>query len=269
MDYGLRKISNFIEETFIEGGKTATRPVRFVVVAAVLLNPWAGKGFVENLRPEILRIAPDLGKELTRRLVAVMQADAVEAYGKAAAVGTNGEIEHASALIHTLRFGNMFREAVNGSAYLSFTNTRNAPGALFSLPMIHKSETGKRSHFLTAQFQIPTDGGAISLTSKAHPRPSAPCSPMSKDFIGSYWRRGMRRFDGNGLHALRLTAGSCAIGGPITFDGERTSEEINDGRFLDAKGRPDPGACTGGPVDGRRFRRSPSRPGQDGAHRHR
>ena len=40
MDYGLRKISTFIEETFIEGGKTATRPVRFVVVAAVLLNPW-------------------------------------------------------------------------------------------------------------------------------------------------------------------------------------------------------------------------------------
>jgi hypothetical protein len=178
MDYGLRKISTFIEETFIEGGKSAARPVRFVVVAAVLRNPWAGKGFVENLRPEILRIAPDLGKELTRRLVAVMPADAVEAYGKAAAVGTNGEIEHASALIHTLRFGNMFREAVNGSAYLSFTNTRNAPGALFSLPMIHKRETGKRSHFLTAQFQIPDAPAADEVmvaigaadNSRAHPR---------------------------------------------------------------------------------------------------
>ncbi|MFC7396521.1 amino acid synthesis family protein [Chelatococcus sp. GCM10030263] len=178
MDYGLRKISTFVEETFIEGGKTAERPVRFVVVAAVLRNPWAGKGFVENLRPEIFRIAPLLGTELTKRLIAVMPAERVEAYGKAAAVGTNGEIEHASALIHTLRFGNIFREAVHGTAYLSFTNTRNAPGALLSLPMIHKSETGKRSHFLTAQFQIPDAPSADELlvaigaadNSRAHPR---------------------------------------------------------------------------------------------------
>lgn len=178
MDYGLRKISTFVEETFIEGGKTAGKPVRFVIVAAVLRNPWAGKGFVEDLRPEILRIAPELGQELTKRLVAVMPAEQVEAYGKAAAVGTNGEIEHASALIHTLRFGNMFRDAVKGTAYLSFTNTRNAPGALLSLPMIHKTETGKRSHFLTGQFQIPDAPGADEVlvaigaadNSRAHPR---------------------------------------------------------------------------------------------------
>ena len=141
MDYGLRKISTFVEETFIEGGKAADKPVRFVVVAAVLRNPWAGQGFVENLRPEIFRIAPHLGAELTKRLVAVMPAEQVEAYGKAAAVGTNGEIEHASALIHTLRFGNAFRDAVRGTAYLEFTNTRVAPGALLSLPMTHKVES--------------------------------------------------------------------------------------------------------------------------------
>lgn len=178
MDFGLRKISTFVEETFIEGGKATDRPVRMVIVAAILRNPWAGQGFVENLRPEIFRIAPPLGAELTRRLVALMPAEQVEAYGKAAAVGTNGEIEHASALIHTLRFGNLFREAVNGTAYLSFTNTRNAPGALLSLPMIHKSETGKRSHFLTANFQVPDAPAADEVlvaigaadNSRAHPR---------------------------------------------------------------------------------------------------
>jgi hypothetical protein len=178
MDYGLRKIATFVEETHIEGGKAADRPVRFVVVAAVLRNPWAGLGFVEDLRPEILAIAPLLGAELTRRLVEIMPADRVEAYGKAASVGTNGEIEHASGLIHTLRFGNLFREAVGGTAYLSFTNTRNAPGALLSLPMIHKSETGKRSHFLTANFQIPDAPAADEIlvaigaadNSRAHPR---------------------------------------------------------------------------------------------------
>jgi hypothetical protein len=154
MDIGLRKIATFTEETMLEGGKAASRPVTMVVVAAVVKNPWAGQGFVENLRPEILRIARPLGLEMTRRLVAAMPGERVEAYGKAAIVGVGGEIEHASALIHTLRFGNVFREAVAGTAFLSFTNTRTAPGALISLPMIHKSETGKRSHFITATFQI-------------------------------------------------------------------------------------------------------------------
>lgn len=154
MTLGIRKISTFLEETFIEGGKAAARPVNIVVVAAVIENPWAGRGFVENLRPEIIRIAGPLSQEMTSRLLRQMPADAIEACGKAAAVGLNGEIEHASAMIHTLRFGNPFRGAIGGTNYLEFANTRNAAGALLSLPMMHKSETGKRSHFLTANFQI-------------------------------------------------------------------------------------------------------------------
>ncbi|MEO5756206.1 MAG: amino acid synthesis family protein [Mesorhizobium sp.] len=159
MDFDIRKISTFIEETFVEGGKVATKPITMIVVAAVLRNPWAGQGFVENLRPDILRLAPRLGSELTNRLIALMPAEKIEAYGKAAATGVNGEIEHASALIHTLRFGNLFRDAVGGTTYLEFTNTRIAPGASISVPMMHKSENGRRSHFLTANVQI-CDGPA-------------------------------------------------------------------------------------------------------------
>jgi hypothetical protein len=154
MTLGIRKICTFLEETLIEGGRTAPRPFNMIVVAAIIENPWAGRGFVENLRPEIIRIAGDLGHEMTTRLLRIMEADKIEACGKAAAVGVNGEIEHASAMIHTLRFGNPFREAIGGTNYLEFTNTRNAPGALLSLPMMHKSEGGKRSHFLTMNFQI-------------------------------------------------------------------------------------------------------------------
>ena len=178
MDIGIRKISSFVEETIVEGGRKAERPVTFAVVAAVIRNPWAGRGFVENLRPEILRIAPVLGEEMTRRLIALMPADRIEAYGKAASVGVNGEVEHASAMIHTLRFGNLFRAAAQGTTYLSFTNTRNAPGALLALPMTHKTETGKRAHFLTANFQIPDAPAADEILvaigasdgSRAHPR---------------------------------------------------------------------------------------------------
>jgi len=178
VETGIRKIATFIEETVIEGGRKAERPITTVVVAAIVRNPWAGQGFVEDLRPEILRLAPVLGVEMTRRLVAIMPADRVEAYGKAATVGVNGEIEHGSALIHTLRFGNTFREAVNGTAFLSFTNTRSAPGALLSVPMIHKSETGKRSHFITATFQVADAPGPDEILiaigaadgGRAHPR---------------------------------------------------------------------------------------------------
>ena len=154
MTLGIRKISTFLEETHIEGGKVAPRPINIVVVAAIIQNPWAGKGFVENLRPEIIRIAGPLSEDMTRRLLAHMPAEKIEACGKAAAVGINGEIEHASAMIHTLRFGNPFRSAIGGTNYLEFANTRNATGALLSLPMMHKNESGKRSHFLTANFQI-------------------------------------------------------------------------------------------------------------------
>ncbi|MCA0049319.1 amino acid synthesis family protein [Mesorhizobium sp. B283B1A] len=156
----IRKICTFIDEVLIEGGKAADKPVTSIVVAAVLKNPWAGRGFVENLRPEIIAVAPRLGAELTQRLIALMPAAEIESYGKAAAVGLNGEIEHASALIHTLRFGNLFRDAVGGTTYLEFCNTRNAAGALMSLPMMHKSENGRRSHFITANFQIADAPGA-------------------------------------------------------------------------------------------------------------
>jgi len=76
------------------------------------------------------------------------------AYGKAGTVGLNGEIEHASAFIHTLRFGNKFRDAVGGTSYLSFTNTRGPAGSKISIPMMHKTDSGLRPYYLTHEFTI-------------------------------------------------------------------------------------------------------------------
>jgi amino acid synthesis protein len=151
----IRKLACYREDCFSEGGRDGATPVRMVAAAAVIVNPWAGRGFVENLRPEILAVAPELG----RRLVATILeecggGDRVEAYGKAAVVGTAGEIEHASALIHTLRFGNLYREAVGGKSYLSFTNKRGGPGCAIAIPMMHKLDEGKRSHYLTIELTI-------------------------------------------------------------------------------------------------------------------
>tara|TARA_B100001013_G_scaffold215138_1_gene131045 strand:- start:7 stop:594 length:588 start_codon:yes stop_codon:yes gene_type:complete len=155
MALDLRKVVTHTEEVHIEGGRAADPPLRLLGIAAVLTNPWAGQGFVEDLRPTILEVAPRLGEILVPRLVDLAGgADAVEGYGKAAMVGTSGEVEHGSALIHTLRFGNVFREAVGGTAYLSFTNTRGGPGATLSIPMMHKVDPGWRSHYLTLEITV-------------------------------------------------------------------------------------------------------------------
>jgi len=152
----IRKVVTVVDTTFIDGGKPATKPCRLIGAAAVLTNPWAGLGFVEDLRPMIRVLAPLLGELLTAEIVRIAGGgEAVEGYGKAAVVGTDGEIEHASALIHTLRFGNIFRKAVGAKSYLSFTNFRGGPGAPIVVPMMDKFDDGRRSHYLTLQFSIP------------------------------------------------------------------------------------------------------------------
>ena len=155
MGQQIRKLVSHIDETLIEGGRAAPIPLRLFAVAAVLTNPWAGRGFVEDLKPEIHAVAPVLGELLTARILAMAgSGEAVEGYGKAAVVGTSGEVEHASALIHTLRFGNHFRKAVGAKSYLSFTNTRGGPNCPVVIPLMHKNDEGMRSHYLTIQFSI-------------------------------------------------------------------------------------------------------------------
>ena len=151
----LRKIVTFDEDIYSEGGKEANPILRIIGVAAVLSNPWKGQGFVEDLQPEIKRIAPVMGKALTDRLISMVGGgEKIEAYGKAALAGTSCEIEHASAIIHTLQFGNFYREAVGAKSYLGFTNTRGPANTQIQIPLMDKHDTGRRSHYLTVQFSI-------------------------------------------------------------------------------------------------------------------
>ena len=152
----LRKVVGYDEKVLIEGGRAAPQPWYLFGAAAVLANPWAGRGFVEDLKPEIMAIAPVLGALLTEEILRrAGSGDAVEGYGKAALCGTGGEIEHASALIHTLHFGNHFRRAVGAKTYLAFTNVRGGPNAPIMIPLMDKHDEGRRSHYLTVHFSIP------------------------------------------------------------------------------------------------------------------
>jgi hypothetical protein len=156
MTLRIRKTFTITETTLIEGRKQAVPPLRMFAAAAVISNPWATDRFVEDLKPEIHDIAPQLGAMLTEMILSLAGSGAaVEGYGKAAVVGTSGEIEHASALIHTLRFGNHYRKAVGAKSYLAFTNTRGPANAPVMIPLMHKADEGMRSHYLTVQFSIP------------------------------------------------------------------------------------------------------------------
>ena len=155
MEFIIRKLVTFDEDILHEGEKPADPPLRMIGVAAVVKNPWAGRGYVEDLMPEIREFGPKLGKLLTDRIIGLAGGgDKIEAYGKACMAGTDCELEHASALIHTLHYGNFYRQAVDAKSYLGFTNTRGPANTQLQIPLMDKNDTGRRSHYLTIQMSI-------------------------------------------------------------------------------------------------------------------
>ena len=150
----IRKIVTYREDVLVEGFKPAPSPWVMAAAAAVVTNPWAGR-YVDDLKPEIQAYGPTLGALLTNCITTLLEGANIEAFGKAAVVGLDGEVEHASGLIHTLRFGNHFREAVGATSYLAFTNIRGAANAPIQIPLMDKNDAGRRSHYLTVHFAIP------------------------------------------------------------------------------------------------------------------
>ncbi|MBR8743527.1 amino acid synthesis family protein [Nocardiopsis sp. MG754419] len=149
----VRKIVTHVEEIRAEGGRPVSPAARVAVVAAVIDNPWAGQGFVEDLGPGIDATASDLGALLAPEVLEALGAP-VEAYGKAAIVGLDGEVEHGSALIHTLKFGDHFRKAANATTLLPAVEKRGAVGTVFDIPLKHITDATIRSHHQTVEVRI-------------------------------------------------------------------------------------------------------------------
>ncbi len=154
----IRRTITHVQTTFEEGGKPVETPTLLVAALAILKNPWFGEGFVENLRPALRDAAPELGARLTE-MILKETGDAIEGYGKASIVGMGGEIEHGSALTHTLFFGNQYRDAVNAKTYLAFTNTRGGAGCPIMIPLMDKDDGGRRSHYQTINLTVPDAPG--------------------------------------------------------------------------------------------------------------
>jgi hypothetical protein len=109
----------------------------------------------------------------------------VEAYGKAGIVGIDGEIEHASGLLHTLRFGNHLRDAVGGTTLLPATEKRAAAGTVFDVPLKHITDITTRSHHQTLEVRIPDaphpDEILIGIAGSTSGRPHARLADFRPD----------------------------------------------------------------------------------------
>jgi Amino acid synthesis len=180
----VRKIVTFVEEIHQEGGRQVTPAARVAVVAAVVRNPWAGQGFVEDLGPGIDANASDLGELLAPQVLDALGAPA-EAFGKAAIVGLDGEIEHGSALIHTLKFGDHFRKAANATTLLPAVEKRGPAGVLFDIPLKHITDATIRSHHQTVEVRIADaphpDEIVVALAAAAQGRPQQRLAPLSTE----------------------------------------------------------------------------------------
>jgi len=152
---GLRKLVLYRDVVLTEAGETPVQPVRQASIAAVIRNPWVGTGPSADLSMEQERIAPVLAKLLTDRLIASLGGvDEIESFGKAAIVGTAGEIEHAGALIHTPYFGNLVREFLQGESIICFADTRAGAGETLVVPLWHKTHASTRSHYQTISARV-------------------------------------------------------------------------------------------------------------------
>jgi Amino acid synthesis len=143
----IRKISTFVEETHREMDREISPPSRRAAAVAVIENPCAEK-YIEDLS-ELMAIGEELGELLTARAVAALgiPGASVESYGKAAAVGENGELEHAAAILHP-KLGTPVRRVLGkGAALIPSSKKRGGLGVVLDIPLGHKDAAFVRSHF--------------------------------------------------------------------------------------------------------------------------
>jgi hypothetical protein len=150
----IRKLATFVEETHREADRSIDPPTRKAAAVAVIANPFAG-GYTEDLS-ELIATGEELGRLLAERAVAALGIDPakVESYGKAAAVGENGELEHAAAILHP-KLGQPFRKVLGkGAALIPSSKKRGGLGVIVDIPLGHKDAAFVRSHFDAMQVQI-------------------------------------------------------------------------------------------------------------------
>jgi hypothetical protein len=147
MSAKIRKIVTLVEETRSEMGRPVDPPTRRAAAIAIIENPFAGR-YQDDLS-DLIAIGDELGGLLAERAVAALgiEGPSAESYGKAAAVGENGELEHAAAILHPKMGAPVRRVLGRGAALIPSSKKRGGPGVALDIPLGHKDAAFVRSHF--------------------------------------------------------------------------------------------------------------------------
>ena len=173
----VRKFVVLVEETHREMGKDITPPTRKAAALAVIENPCAGT-YVEDLEV-LMQIGEELGGILGEKAVAALSITPAEAqsYGKAAIVGSDGELEHAAAILHP-RLGKPLRQAVEkGAALVPSSKKMGGTGTAIDVALGHKDAAYVRSHFDAMEVRVPDAPRpgeivvAVAVTDSGRPLP--------------------------------------------------------------------------------------------------
>lgn len=121
----IRQIAVISQEILSEGGRVLATPTRRVAAAAVLHNPFAGRPTLDDFTP-LVELSVKAGELLTARALAALALLSPRGYGKAALVGTNGDLEHGASMIH-VRLGLAMRQGAGGGPALIPGNAKVGP----------------------------------------------------------------------------------------------------------------------------------------------
>lgn len=141
-----KKLLN-VENIYHEGGPVRDEPIKMGSIAVVLQNPYAGR-YVENLQP-FVDDATKMANEIIPELIAALGgADNIQAYGKGAIVGLNGELEH-GAIWHIAGGWPMRSYLPKAKSIVPAAKVVATAGTRLPIPLHHIEACYVRSHFST------------------------------------------------------------------------------------------------------------------------
>jgi hypothetical protein len=148
----IRRLTLIKDVVHAEGGLPALAPVTRIAACAVIGNPLAGRA--QDDVAELVPLGAELGELLVREALALLPRPAI-AYGKAAIVGTAGDLEHAAAILHP-RMGKPMRDGIGGGLAIIPSNVKiGAVGCSIDIPLGHKDDVWSFDQIDTLSLMIP------------------------------------------------------------------------------------------------------------------
>jgi hypothetical protein len=180
----IRRLHVIQDRIFVEGGLPATRIATRVAASAVIVNPSADQT-PEDLST-LISYGATLGEQLSREAVAFLKRPVVS-FGKAALIGTSGDIEHGAAIMHP-KMGMSMRAIIGGGKAIIPSNVKiGAAGTTIDVPLGHRDNPWSFDEIDTLTVQVP---GAprpdeiiviVAFADGGRPRPRIAASPTARE----------------------------------------------------------------------------------------